>query len=210
MNKPVSLFARALFALMAIAVVASCSPKEDPDVAVTGVSLNMTEVTLHIGETFQLVAHVSPYNATDKTVKWSSSNTASVSVSDNGLVEAVSAGTGDVSATAGNISAKCTVTCLEWPKVKSIAFNAKQFIVKMGGTILLEYTYSPEDAINTDFKWQVADPAIAKVDNKGNLEGLAPGKTAVSVSADNGVLDSAEIIVTIEGDNEDYGYEDLN
>ena len=196
--------------MMAIAVVASCGPKEDPDVAVTGVSLNMTEVTLHIGESSQLVARVSPYNATDKTVKWSSSNTASVSVSDNGLVKAVSAGTGVVTATAGSISAKCTVTCLEWPKVKSIAFNAKQFIVKMGGTILLEFTYSPEDAINTGFTWQVADPAIAKVDNKGKLDGLAPGKTTVSVSADNGVLDSADIIVTIEGDNEDYGYEDLN
>ena len=209
MNKLLSFFTRALFALTAIGIVVSCGQKEDPKVEVTGVSLNKTEVTLHIGESFQLVAHVSPYNATDKTVKWSS-NAASVSVSDNGLVEAVSVGTGDVTATAGTISAKCAVTCIEWPKVESIAFGSKQYTVKMGGTTLLEFTYSPENAINSDFTWQVADPAIAKVDDKGKLEGLAPGKTTVTVSADNGVKDSAEIVVTIEGENEDYGYEDLN
>ena len=46
---------------------------------------------------------------------------------------------------------------------------------------------------------------VAMVDDKGKLEGLAPGKTSVTACADNGVKDSAEIVVTIEGDNEDYG-----
>ena len=179
-------------------------------VAVTGITLNETEITLHIGETFQLKATVSPDNATDKTVEWASSAPALASVSDDGLVTAVKVGTGTISATSGTVSAKCKVTCIEWPKVESIAFKKDSYSVQVGQTVQLEFTYSPADAVNTDFTWSVADKDIAGIDNSGNLKGLAPGKTTVTVSADNGVKGSVEVTVTLQGGNEEYGYEELN
>ena len=87
---------------------ATCSvtAKEIP---VTGITLEPTSVTIEAGQTAQLSATVSPADATDKTVTWSSSNE-SVATVDNGTVTAVAEGTATVTATAGGKSATCAVT----------------------------------------------------------------------------------------------------
>lgn len=78
-------------------------------VAVTGVTLNKTELTLEIDGSEMLTATVSPDNATEKTVTWSS-NKPDIATVSNGKVTAVSEGTATVTATAGGKSATCTVT----------------------------------------------------------------------------------------------------
>jgi len=143
-------------------------------------------------------------------VQWASSAPSLATVSENGLVNAVKAGTSVITATAGTVSATCNVTCVELPKVKSITFSKGRYSVQVGKTVQLEFTYSPSDAVNTDFTWSVADKDVAEIDKSGNLKGLAPGRTTVTVSADNGVSASVEVSVTIPGGNEEYGYEELN
>lgn len=88
------------------------SPAQPPTViAVTGVSLNKSSVTLEIGETAQLTAAVSPSGAANKTVTWSSGNTGVATVSSNGLVTAKSAGSATITVTSNNgKTASCTVT----------------------------------------------------------------------------------------------------
>jgi YD repeat-containing protein len=81
------------------------------NVAVTGVSLNKTAVSLSVNGTEQLTATVVPDNATNKSVKWSSSNPSVATVSD-GLVTAVSSGAATVTVATEdeNKTATCTVT----------------------------------------------------------------------------------------------------
>ena len=79
-------------------------------IPVTSVSLNKTTVKLKQNETVQLTATVNPTDATDKTLKWSSSNTVIATVTNNGLVKALREGTATITATAGDKSATCTVT----------------------------------------------------------------------------------------------------
>ena len=86
--------------LLCFALIASCGPKEDPVIAVTGVSLDQSSLTLDIGGTANLTATVSPSNATNKAVSWSTSNQ-SVATVNNGTVTAVAAGTVTITATAG-------------------------------------------------------------------------------------------------------------
>jgi hypothetical protein len=71
-------------------------------VAVTGVSLNKNSTTLTVGGTETLTATVSPDDATDKTVTWSSDNTSVATVDANGLVTAVAEGTATITVTATN------------------------------------------------------------------------------------------------------------
>ncbi len=80
-------------------------------VPVTGVTLNQTSISLTMGGTANLTATVAPDNATNKAVSWSSSNTASVTVS-NGVVTAVAAGSATITVTTadGNKKASCIVT----------------------------------------------------------------------------------------------------
>jgi alpha-amylase len=89
---------------------ASCTVKvEHKVVEVTGITLNKTSLTLNPGGSFQLEATVTPSDADDKTVVWTSSDSSKVTV-ENGLVKAVSPGNATVKATAGGKSAECTVT----------------------------------------------------------------------------------------------------
>lgn len=82
-------------------------------VAVTSVSVSPESVTLRaIGATVQLTSAVSPANATDKTVSYSSSNPQVATVSPEGLITAVANGTAIITVTTrdGGKTAACSVT----------------------------------------------------------------------------------------------------
>ena len=66
---------------------------------VTGVSISPASLTLDEGQTGQLTETVSPDDATDKSVTWSSDNTSVANVDENGLVRAVSEGNATITAT---------------------------------------------------------------------------------------------------------------
>ena len=122
------LFLMAAIGLMATASLTSCEDilgewsKPAPatvtpaaSVAVTSITLSATEATINVGATETLaVTAVTPDNATDKTVTWSSSDKAIATVAD-GVVTAVAAGTAIITATANDgsgVTATCSVTVL--------------------------------------------------------------------------------------------------
>lgn len=79
---------------------------------VTSVSLNESNLSMFTGGTVTLAARVSPDNATNKNVTWSSNNEAVATVDNNGKVTAKSAGTATITVTTedGKKTATCTVT----------------------------------------------------------------------------------------------------
>lgn len=100
---------------------------KEADVTVTGVTLNKTTLDIYSDDVEELTAEVSPANATNKTVSWSSSATSVATVSDNGVVTGISAGTATITATAANggFSSTCTVTVKnEMGNVTSTSWSA--------------------------------------------------------------------------------------
>lgn len=87
---------------------------KDPSTEVSGISLNMTNMSLAKGVTLTLTATVSPSTATDKTVIWKSDDENIATVVD-GKVTGKSVGTTTITATTkdGNYSATCKVTVTE-------------------------------------------------------------------------------------------------
>ena len=85
-------------------LILSCGPVEK-EVAVSSVSLNRISAELTVGETLRLSATVSPADATDRTVTWSSSNSSVVTVSPSGEVTAAAVGSANITASAGGKSA---------------------------------------------------------------------------------------------------------
>ena len=85
-------------------------------IKVTGISLNKTSITRGIGGSGEtLTATVTPTNALNKSVTWSSSNTGVATVDSGGKVTVVAAGTATITATAADGSGKtatCSVTVL--------------------------------------------------------------------------------------------------
>lgn len=98
-------------------------------VKVTGITLNMSSLSLTEGDTYTLSATVFPSNATDKSVIWSSSNSSVATVSSTGKVTAINAGTATITATANDssgVKATCSVT------VKSLDMHNGHEYVDLG------------------------------------------------------------------------------
>lgn len=86
-------------------------------VPVTSVSITQGDQTLEVGQTIQLTAVIEPENATNKNVTWSSSNESVATVSETGLVTAISEGTADIRVTTedGNFTDTITVNVVPVP-----------------------------------------------------------------------------------------------
>lgn len=83
-------------------------PKVDPIIKVEKITLNKENLNLEVGKSFKLVATVSPDNATNKKVKWSSSNEKVVKVVD-GNVTAVGVGTATITVVSEDGNAKVSL-----------------------------------------------------------------------------------------------------
>ena len=81
-----------------------------PDIEVTGLNLTPSTAGTEVGKTVQLYASVTPPDATDQTVTWSSSDKSIASVSNSGLVTGVAKGKATISASAGGFTQTCEVT----------------------------------------------------------------------------------------------------
>ena len=97
-------------------------------IAVTSVSLSSNSETIKAGKTVTLIPTISPSNATNKNVTWSTSNDQIATVSDSGVVNGVSEGTATITVT--TVDGSKTATC-------TVAVNAAQ-----GGEETLSITYS--------------------------------------------------------------------
>lgn len=99
-----------VLALIVIFTATSCRAD------VTGVSLNVTEISIPAGESANIKEKVSPVTASDKTVEWYSSNEGVCTV-ENGKITGVHVGEADVTVYAeGGFTATChvtVITCLE-------------------------------------------------------------------------------------------------
>jgi len=168
-------------------------------VTVTGISLNQNTLTLAIGgSNAVLIATVTPIDATDKRVTWSSSNTAVATVS-NGVVTPMAVGNTVITATTtdGGFSATCAVTVNAAPvAVSGVSVAPASLSLTAGGaTGSLTATVSPANASNKSVTWSSSNPAVATVSN-GVVTPLTAGTATVSViTADGGF--SASCAVTV-------------
>lgn len=127
MKKFLYVLAAAVGVILCIFGLVACD--NDEDVKVTGVTLDVTELTLTEGEGYLLTATITPSNATDRTINWSTSNIGVATVDDGGNVVAVEAGEAIITATTNNgLSATCNVTVEaeeEPPTRCTVTFYAK-------------------------------------------------------------------------------------
>ena len=84
-----------------------------PQVKVTSIELDKTQVEILEGDYEKVTASVSPNDAADKTITWMSSDLNIVNVSGDGIIFAVSPGNATITATSGSVSKSCSVTVKE-------------------------------------------------------------------------------------------------
>lgn len=159
---------------------ATCAVKVAKKVInVESITLSKTTLSLKKGESETLTATVTPDNATDKTVTWSTSN-AEVATVENGKVTAVKSGTATITAKAGEESASCAVTVTT--PVQSVTLDQTSVTLEEGKTLKITATINPADADDKDITWSTSNAAVASVEN-GVITAVAEGTATIAASA---------------------------
>lgn len=187
---------------------AQCLVKVEKEVAIEGISLNKSSLTLKEGETFQLVANLIPENATPKTIEWISSIPSVATVDENGLVTAVrNGGSTEIWAVIGrgsghDINAKCEVTVTgDAPSVESITVTPATVNIKATEEAILTATVTPAGT-GAEIKWVSDNTSIAKVekisDTQAKVTGVGEGTVKVIASVGS-VFGYSEVTVEKKG-----------
>lgn len=178
-----------LTGVLTLGMLNSCGKDgNNENIAVTGISLGKTAMTLTIGEAEKLTANITPANATNRIVAWSSNATNIATVSSDGTVTAIATGTAVVTATTvdGGKVAACNVTVNGAAvPVTSVSLNKGAISIEVGGKETLTATVLPRDASNKNLKWSSSNTAVATVSG-GTVTALTTGMTTIAVTTDDG------------------------
>lgn len=174
----------------------SSTPSPSTPVAVSGVALNKKVATVNVGKKVTVKATVTPANADNKTLAWTSSNTKIATVS-NGVVKGVKAGRVIITAKTtdgSNISATCTVTVKQ--PVTRISLS-KKATMYTGKKLTLKAKVNPANASNKALTWKSSNTKIAKVASNGVVTGVKAGTVKITATAKDGSRKSATCTVTV-------------
>ena len=171
------------------------SVDDDVVIPVKGISLNKASDSVNVGETTQVTATISPSNAANKAVTWSSSNTNVATVS-NGTITGVSAGTATITATSASdntIKKSMTIT-VNNVEVTGVSLDKTSETINPGKTVNLTATVAPSNATNKTITWSSSNTNVATVSN-GAVTGVVPGTATITATSNNGKKATATITV---------------
>ncbi|MEO1449115.1 MAG: Ig-like domain-containing protein [Bacteroidota bacterium] len=151
------------------------------------------------GMNFQFVPTISPVNAIDHTVRWTSDDPAVATVDSLGNVSALMLGMANITAATpdGVLMATSMVEVLDSiapVSVLAIELNPDSFLLNPGQQLQMQATISPIDATDPSVIWSVSDPVIATIDNNGRLTAHFDGMVEViATTTDGGLADTSVI-----------------
>lgn len=196
--------------LASLPLLFACDKQSDT-IPVTGIAVDPTSVELVDGESFTVTATIYPVDATNKRVKWTSSNP-SILVADGKITTSFKSGTspslvngkpvlghGTVTATSedGNKKAQCQVTVFaNTAAVTDIRLSETSLQLKKGESHALTATVLPDNAIEKTVKWTSSDNTVASVDQTGTITAIGGGKALITASA-GGVSSSCSVDVVV-------------
>ena len=164
---------------------------------VESISLNTADTTIARRQKVRLTPVFAPATASNKKLKWITSNKKVATVSSSGVVTGRAGGTAVITCRAqdgSGASASCSVTVTPIHPT-GLRLSQSALTIKAGKTSSLKATVAPK---NTDFKtvtWTSSNPAIAVVDARGRVRGAAPGTVTITATTSNDL--SASCAVTI-------------
>ncbi len=168
-------------------------------IEVTSIGINKEEVELEAGDSFQLEATITPDNATDKKVTYTSNDVEVATINETGQITAVKEGETTVVVTSGNI--KVNVKVKVKPKtveLEELKTDTKMTL-KVGENKKLDIELQPDDttALESDITYSSSDDKIATIDYRGRVVGIADGTAKITISLGD-VSTTVEVTVTGE------------
>lgn len=160
--------------LMGVAFLLGCPPQE----TFKGISLNVSEKTLPVEESFQLKVAFEPASMI-ASVSWSSSNDSVASVSQSGVVTTKALGEAIITAKANEFTATCVVKVISY-----ITLNEAEKSLPVNDLFQLEATLHSEIASET-VEWSSSDESVATIDQSGKVSTKNEGTANITAQVGN-------------------------
>lgn len=162
-------------------------------VQVEGIVLDKSSLSLDKGKKVVLNATITPEDATNKDIIWSSDNTKVATVDKNGTVKAAGKGTANITATTadGLKTAVCKVT-VKVPATK-VAMNTKKVYIVKGSTISLKAVMAPSGTTDK-IKWSTSKSYVATV-KSGKVKAKKTGTAVITAKASSGKKATCKVYV---------------
>ena len=155
----------------------------DIQVLAKQVELSKTSELLGLFEAVQLTAAPIPETTTASAVTWSSSNPSVATVSQAGIVSAISLGSTEITATyEGGAVGTCNVEVVT--KAMFIDLNRTSVNMSKRETFKkVTFSFYPQNATHKTVNWSSSNTKVATVDKNGNIYGVNPGTATITVSS---------------------------
>lgn len=170
-------------------------PSPSPSVIpVVGITLNEGIENLQIGETKTLTVTVVPANATNKLVRWTSSDLNVATVNGQGKVIAIGIGTVTITATTvdGLKTASVTFTVTHSNGAAITGVGTSSSVLQLGETT----SRTAETTESGTITWSSSNTSVATVHSStGEITAHTPGITTISYTSSNGKMNSVSLTV---------------
>lgn len=176
----------------------------DPDdpsttpVPVTGVTISGGQRELEAGDSCTFTATVSPSNATNKSVTWTTSDPSVATVSSSGTVTAVGEGTATITVTTADGGRTAFVTLTVTGQADYVSLSSSFLAMQNGDSVVLVATTGS----GADVQWSSSNTAVATVDSNGRVTVVSDSGSAV-ITASTGESTASCKVVVISQDNVD-------
>lgn len=174
-------------------------------VLVTGITLSQSTLNLAVNESKTVtVTNITPANATNKGVTWSSDSGSNASVNaSSGKVTGVADGTANITATAADGSGitATVATSVSTVSANSISLSPSSMnLIAYYNSKQLTPNFSPANTSNKTISgWVSADSSIAIVNASGKVSGRSAGTTTITAtSADGSHTATATVNVSVK------------
>lgn len=182
---------------------------------ITSLALSEENVIVELGGDISLTAEITPSNAYNKQLVWTSSNEDVAMVNTKGKVVGISEGEAVITVASEEhpeITASVVVKVIPL-LVKSITLNHTSYTLGKGENIQLVATLLPEEAPNKDVKWTTDNEDVIMVSSNGRCVYMADGKATVTATTCDGsnlsatcVFNCTDGIITITTDSPDLEF----
>ena len=189
------------------AVGCSNSKNNNSEDTVESIDIAST-LEIDVGNEHTLQVSLMPFGV-EATVTWKSSDTSVATVSDNGTVKGISAGTAVVRASAGGKYANCTVTVKDPSQmnvpVSKITLNIGYLKLDVDGTYTLTATVEPSNATDNTVTWSSSDTDVVTVTKTGEITAVSAGVADVTATSNSDSTKKATCRVIVAGGSNEGG-----
>lgn len=153
------------------------------------------KLKFYVGDEYQFTADITPADVQNKSVFWSSSNTAVVTVDNMGMVKAVNVGSAIITAKTADGKTATSAVTVNPVYPETITLNSSECYIRAKESYKLIATITPSDVKDASLEWSSTDENVAVVDSYGMVFGRSIGSAVITVKSPGGASASCRLNV---------------